>query len=767
MRIVVYSPSDNKEELDKISNALNQLETAITLDGDKLELILTSDELSEVDAEATFGSTESDRTLVRVPHINFSLGIRHVASKIASIIELKSIDNTFVKTIKEIQHVDFTSFKKAIDQCIENGVVCFDFETTGLEFYAGDVPTMLIFSDRPGISHYIVLDREGGVGTAVTKKVCRYLYDHVLMNKEVIKIGQNLKFDITFVRSVIGERVRPVGTLYDTQILSHLINENNRQHNLDSLVLRHEPGYAGFKKAMKNVDWATVPLSDLVPYACKDVHTTLLISATLVAEMVKDQRLVDYYHNLSMPLIYLLADMAFNGVDIDSDMIKEEVRKKEKDIADMEGELLNHPSMQWYLSQKLEIQKKEEREEIELRMLKHKEGSVQYKKYQSRLEQLDDMQVSFNLNSNDQVADFLNAIGVKVKNVDKHTLADHDHPWISLWQAYKQVSKMVSTYYVGILNHSHQNKLYGSFLQTGTVTHRLSSMNPNMQNLPVRSRISEPRAQDALKKVKSFFSVDKGWTFVGADMSQAELRTIANVSGDRTMQNVYLSGMDIHTLTASSITGMSYENFLALKTTDPKTFADHRFGAKGANFGMVYRISAASYIVYLKQQYGIEIDSETEAVHRNSIFGTYKELKKWHNTYVNKAKAFKQVRSLFGTCRRLPDIDSDEGFKRSSAEREAINAPIQETSVQYCLLSMVLINEIAAGLPIYLQLQIHDAVYGKVKDGYVDFTYELFNACFSEPPIELFGIDKKRMVVPMAIDFEVGQSWALLKPYVV
>lgn len=765
MRVELF----NNVVSEKVAEARQMLSTiseAVELEGESLELVLTDDETSDrIAFEVGYYDDFFRPTLKHVPYINLKFGIRHVAQKIAALVEtLLSTTDKYEKKITEVHHKTVDEAISALDNCVSNGIVSFDLETTGLDFYDSAVPTLAVFSDRPGVVNYIVLDREDGVGTKETKRFLTYFVLNVLKNKSVIKVGQNLKFDLLIIKAATGLDVRPFGTLYDTMILSHLLDENSRNHNLESLTLRYEPGYAGFKKAMKGIDWKTVSLEDLVPYACKDCHVTLLIASELVQRLLADKRLVDYYHNMSMPLMYLLVDMAWNGVDVDEQLVADSIEKYENVIAEMQQELLNHPSMVWYLTLKNNTMRAELEEELRTKMAKHKEGGVHHTRYSKQLEELSNYHFQVNLNSDDHVKEFLSAIGIKVAKTDKHTLAEHKHPWIELWQAYKQVAKMVGTYYKGIQKHSHRGKLYGSFLQTGTVTHRLASNEPNLQNLPVRSRIADERAKKALKQVKSFFKVPDGYVFIACDMSQAELRTIANVSGDTTMQNVYLSGQDIHSLTASRILGVSYEKFLEMKKTDPDVFNSSRFGAKGANFGMVYKISPKSYVLYLKQQYGVEITEEDERVHRKAIFGTYDKLSKWHNTYIGKGKKFKQVRSLFGTCRRLPDIDSDEGWKSSAAEREAINAPIQATSAQYCLFSMIVLQELLSGLDVAITLQIHDAVYLRALQELQDFCSEALQVAFSEAPIQLFGITKDRMPVPMAIDIEVGTAWDNVQP---
>jgi DNA polymerase-1 len=676
-----------------------------------------------------------------------------------------------IKTIESVPEMH-----EAVEACHATGVCCFDLETGGLKYWDKDYPiTILAFSPQPGLVYCVPLQHAEAPEYARWTETIMQMFLALLESPNVDKIAHNAKFDVHWLRryhNVFEYR----GRWYDTMLMAHILDEN-RKVGLKDLTRKLYPEYAGYELKFKtDNEWATAPLHQLVPYAAIDVHLTMMLRIQYEQELLKDDRLYRYFRSMSMPVMWLLEELEYNGMPVNRQYLEESVTWAEANIEQMEFELRTNERYLNYEKHRLTITMAAELEKLKEKQAKHKEGAHYYKQYQTKIDAINRGEFEIepiNFNSPDQVEKFIyseQGLGLRdMGTTSRNVLKDFNHEWLDLLMAYKQMNKMLGTYYLPILNMIDENdKLHGNLNQSGTRTGRLSSSEPNLQNLPVRTPLKNKTAIEAVKRVKRFFAATDGDVLLGVDMSQAELRTIANVSGDPTMIKAYLEGIDLHTLTASRIYGCSYEDFLKLKVDKPEVFTLYRTMAKGANFGLVYGAGATTYMAYLAQNYGVIINPDEEKIHRAALFGVYRGLKPWHELYEAKLQKFGYVRTLFGRKRNLPDIfvkgnDRDAWLVRSKALRNAINSPIQGTSAEYCLLAMVLIRWRLHNI-MKLINNIHDATYGTNKPKHNDFVAAVFGETFTKLPIELlFDIGKDRSPVPMGVDISVGPNWADLQ----
>jgi DNA polymerase-1 len=258
--------------------------------------------------------------------------------------------------------------------------------------------------------------------------------------------------------------------------------------------------------------------------------------------------------------------------------------------------------------------------------------------------------------------------------------------------------------------------------------------------------------------VKKAFGTPKGYVIVQGDLSQAELRIIAEYAKETNMIKAYKEDIDLHELTASKVRGMTVEQFREL---DEKEYKRYRYEAKSVNFGYIYLMSAEGYKDYARTNYGIEISIKKARDTRAAFFKTYPRLLQYHNDYINKAKKFGYVRTLFGRKVHLPDIESLNRTKYSHAERNSVNAPIQGTAGEWTIFALALISIRAPWLE--LVNSVHDSIIPYVKKEDRDEAMRIMAEAMENPPIKEY-FDRELSSVEMKVDFEASDtSWGDLK----
>lgn len=562
-------------------------------------------------------------------------------------------DERYLRTLADTPHTYHTvrtaeELRAMCDKISTYAEFSFDTETTGLDPINSRIVGMS-FSVEPYEAWYVPF----GESCAVEyREILRPIFD----NEAIAKIGQNIKFDIMVLRN-LGIEVR--GRKIDTMLLHYLIDAESR-HNMNFLAER----YLSYKpieietligKGAKQLTMDMVSVDRVAEYAAEDADVTLRLKHVLVEEVEK-LGMMELYHRIEEPMIDVLADMELAGVKVDC------------------GALARYA--------------------VELREL--------LDRLESEVREMAD-EPSLNINSSRQLGEVLFA---KLRITDKPKMTKtkqfstdeeylqgfaHDFPIVSKILEYRGVKKLLSTYVEALpeLVNPKTGHIHTSYNQAVTATGRLSSTNPNLQNIPIRDDLGKPiRA--------AFVASDAEHTLVAADYSQIELRLMAHLSADQALIDAFFAGADIHAATAARLYGKQ----------PSEVTSDERRRAKTANFGIIYGISAFG----LAQRLDIP-NREAKALIEN-YFASYPEVKRYMDEAVAKATQQGYVETMFGRRRLLRDITSANRTVRGIAERNAINAPIQGSAADIMKLAMADIARRfkAEGIRSRMILQVHDEV---------------------------------------------------------
>jgi DNA polymerase-1 len=602
--------------------------------------------------------------------------------KYSNLEDLNSIPHTYQLIDTEEKIDDFLAKISVRD------FFCFDTETTGTDVFTCEIVGMS-FSWEEGEAYYVTLP----VNRIETKKIIDK-FKPIFENESVKKIGQNLKFDILVLKNY-GVDVK--GDFFDTMIAHYLIQPELR-HGMDYLAeiyLKYKTiSYEDIcgPKGKNQLHIRQVPINRLSDYACEDADVTLKLKNILEKEL-EANKLNDLFH-IEMALMSVLAKMEYVGVRIDVESLKQaslsissQVEKIEKEIYDMAGFEFNISSPKQVgeiIFDRLKIVDKAK-----------KTKSGQYSTSENVLESLR----------------------------GKHDIIDKI-------LEYRGLKKLLTTYVDALpsLINPRTGKIHTSFNQTVTSTGRLSSSNPNLQNIPIRDEQG--------REIRKAFTADEGCTFLSADYSQIELRVMAHLSEDPNMVEAFNSGYDIHTATAAKI----------FKVPIDEVNSDMRRKAKTANFGIIYGIS----VFGLADRLSISRGEAKELI--EGYFKTYSRVKEYMNESIESAKRDGYVETLLHRKRFLPDINSRNSVVRGYAERNAINAPIQGTAADIIKIAMINIyNRFEKeNIKSEMTLQVHDELNFNVLNS------EL--AKVKEIVIEEMESALKLMV-PLKVDGGIGKNW--------
>ncbi len=525
---------------------------------------------------------------------------------------------------------------------------CFDTETTGLDPYCDRI-VGLSLSVRPFEAWYVPFNRSN-------EKEYADIIRPLFLSESIAKIGQNIKFDIMVMRRA---GVEVAGRLIDTMILHYLLDAESR-HNMNYLAQRYL-SYSPIEietligKGTRQLTMDQVALPIIAEYAAEDADVTLRLKKVLYPAVVAEG-LEELYFTIEEPMIRVLADMELAGVKIDTDALDEYAKE------------LNLKLM------KLEFQIREMTQEPSLNINSPKQlGEVLFAKM--------------------KITDKPKRTKTKQFSTDEEYLQGFakEHKVVELILEYRGVKKLLSTYVEALpqLVNRLSGRIHTSYNQAVTATGRLSSTNPNLQNIPIRDALGRPiRA--------AFIPTDDEHAILSADYSQVELRLMAHLSGDEALISAFAHGEDIHTATAAKLFSKSLE----------EVSADERRKAKTANFGIIYGISAFG----LSQRLDIPRSEAKEII--EGYFASYPKVKSYMDSAIESARADGFVTTLFGRRRFLRDINSRNAIARGLAERNAINAPIQGSAADIMKLAMIAIRRrlLSEGLWSRMVMQVHDEV---------------------------------------------------------
>ena len=567
--------------------------------------------------------------------------------------------------------------------------VCLDTETTSIDAINAQL-VGLSFSVAKGQAWYVAVPRE----TEAAQRMVD-IFKRVYENDTLLKVGQNLKYDLTVLANYGIHLKAP---LFDT-MLAHYLVQPELRHNMDYLAeiylkykTIHIEELIGPKgKNQKNM--ADLAPAEICDYACEDADITLQLMEPLKHEMEKNQ-LTRVFHEIEMPLMPVLAQMERNGVKLDTEALAETGKQFRQRMQQLETEiyeLAGHPFTITSPRQVGEVLF----EELKLNEKAKKTKSGQYSTGEEVLEAI-----------------------------------KHKHPIVEKILAHRALKKLISTYIDALpkLINPATGHIHTSFNQAVTATGRLSSSNPNLQNIPVRG--------DDGREIRKAFVPEPGCIFFSADYSQIELRIMAHLSADEHLVNDFRCGRDIHAATAARIFHKPIE----------EVTRDERRKAKTANFGIIYGISAFG----LAERMEVSRTEAKELI--TNYFTTYPRVKEYMNTSVERARELGYIVTEFGRRRYLPDITSRNAVVRGYAERNAVNAPIQGTAADIIKIAMVHIAQRfeAEGIQSKMILQVHDELNFSVIPSEFDHVKS----------IVIEEMEKAyTMSVPLLADCGEGKNW--------
>lgn len=674
-------------------------------------------------------------------------------------------DNASAMADSSVEYTLIDDLQFLIDMQAE--VLSFDTENTGLRWYQGGCnvrtyrpnlhkgsplfrPRFQIlsmqFSVEPGKAYMLLWDHPEAPIPEQNKPRMRNQLRRLLCNPDTLVVGQNTKYDNVALWKTEGIRFRIGG---DTMMLATLTDENQQEKNLDVLTKIHVPEMAGYADRFnatvdKSRMWE-VPVSTLVPYGCGDSDAALRLYGVLEAKVAEDEKLWNHYCRVSIPGLNAFAGMETKGMHIDEDDALADFKQvMHTDVERVRVELLEQIPRQVkrdviadYTSkpgnrgpEAVEKAVSFTRADFLKQVLfEHPRGfrltPRVFTKSTARLK--DESLREPSVSAKDHLPYFFDTCPFAMQ------LAEYvkDHSLLT-----KSVISFEKKYIVG-------KKVRPTYHLHKAVTGRTSSEDPNGQNYPKRGA----RA----KAYRKMFVAPPGYFVCENDLSQAELRIAACMSGDRTMIDIYNSGGDIHISTACIILNVTAEVFETLAKAIKK---EARQKAKAVNFGFLYGMGWRKFIGYAKTQYNVTFTEDEARRVRSGFFQKYRSLDRWHLSMRAFANRYKYVRSFSGRIRHLPMIESSEEGIRMEAERQAINSPVQEFGSSLGVMSLGRINEEID--PEHLQIVgfIHDAIVYYVRKEYLDWGMKTVKRYMETTPVhEWFGTE---LQVPIVADVGFG-----------
>ncbi len=664
----------NKQALEELFKELEMRTLAQAIIGSLVEK--KSSESGKSMQSSLFDPTESESAISIAPPPAHAVAEKNISNQSHNYITLSNEDEV-INFVREMQNKE---------------LICFDTETTGLDPHSADLV---------GLSFTIASYKAWWIPVSpnrIEAQKTLEILKPILENDKIVKIGQNIKFDI-MILSWYGIEVK--GELEDTMI-AHYLLEPELRHNMDYLAetyLKYQPvsitSLIG-KKGPRQLTMRDVDSEKLAEYAAEDADITYQLYEQIVSKLKSDHKLSDLYRNIEMPLVYVLADMECNGVNLDTDMLnKFSVELRDKIVA-LEDRVFALANTHFNLSSPKQVG------EILFEIIKipykgSKTKTGQYSTDESRLAELaKDYEIA-------------------------QALLDH-----------RSLTKLKSTYVDALpkMVNAKTGHLHSSFNQTIAATGRLSSNNPNLQNIPIRT-------EEGRKIRQAFIPTDSNHILLAADYSQIELRLIAEISGDEAMLDAFIKNLDIHTATAARIYGVALED----------VSSDQRRNAKTVNFSIIYGAGATN----LSQQLDISRNEAKDLI--DQYFKEYKGLKKYMEDVVAFAREKGYVETLMGRRRLLRDINSKNGMARSGAERIAVNTPIQGTAADMIKRAMIDIYDYfkKSSLKSKLVLQVHDElVFDVVKSELEEIKPVILERMINAIP---------NLKVPILVTMDTGETW--------
>ncbi len=584
---------------------------------------------------------------------------------------------------------------RLIKRVKKSGEVSIDLETTSHEPMRAKI-VGISFSPIPHEAYYIPIAHKSSIESRRQLNI-DYVFDgikEVIEDGKIKKIGQNLKYEyIVFER----QGIRLKGIFFDTMIAAHLLDSSKRSYSLDELAkiyLGHKTiTYKDLTGTGKSkIDFEEVDLDRAKVYACEDADVAMILSKKLMPKL-KELNLVKVFEDVHLKLIEVIARMEISGVKVDSSRLYELSLEFARGLDELAKEIYSQVGYKFNLNSPLQLR------EVLFVNLK-----LPKKKLTKKGESSTDVEVLSDLSR-------LHPVPEKVLE-------------------FRGLSKLKSTYVDALpkIINAETGRIHTSINQVGTSTGRVSSSDPNLQNIPIKTEEG--------KRIREAFIPERGFLLLSADYSQIELRLLAHFSGDESLLKAFLAGSDIHNLTASEIFGVS----------EDMVSPEMRRLSKNINFGIIYGISAFG----LAKQLGTSVSVAKN--YMDEYFKRYRKVKQYMEESIKKAQNKGYATTILGRRRLIPELSADDRTTRGFGERTAINTPIQGSAADIMEIAMIRIHDIIKNVfKTRMILQVHDELLFEVYADEVDEVSKIVRK-------EMEGAWK--LNVPLRVDVGVGNNWA-------
>lgn len=613
-------------------------------------------------------------------------------------IQLSLFDNpetSQYKTIKDIEHSYYLienkeDSYKLVSELLLQKEVCFDTETTSLNELEAELVGMAFSWEKH--KGYYVLFPESKELTQEILEIFRPFFE----NSSITKIGQNLKYDIKVLAKY---NIQVLGILFDTMIAHYLLNPDAK-HNMDILsenYLHYSPisieTLIG-KKGKGQLSMRRVPPQEQKEYAVEDTDVTLQLK-NIFEQQLQKYNAEKLFSQIESPLVQVLADMELEGIRIDVPFLKSLSDDIEKDIFSLQQAVYEQAGETFNLSSPKQL------------------GDILFEKLKL-----------ISKPKKTKTGQYATSEEILSELAPKHKI-------VANVLEYRQLQKLQSTYIDALPKevNSTTGRVHTTYMQAVTATGRLSSNNPNLQNIPIRTE----RGQQIRK---AFVPRNEDYTLLSADYSQIELRVIAALSGEKNMIEAFLQNQDIHRSTAAKVFNVDIQSVTR----------EQRSHAKTVNFGIIYGVSAFG----LSNQTELSRSESKELI--DTYYQTYPQLKVFIDKQIHFARENGYVETILGRRRYLPDINSRNQVVRGAAERNAVNAPIQGSAADIIKIAMINIYNLLKDnkLKTKMLLQVHDELIFDVPKNELDFV---------KPLIKKTMEAAYQFAVPLVVDLGVGKNW--------
>ena len=577
-----------------------------------------------------------------------------------------------------------------LEKLLQQNSVCFDTETTGLDALQAEL-VGIAFSWEQQKGYYIALPEDRGETQAIIDA-----FRPFFENPQIEKIGHNLKYDL---KVLLKYDLKVFGPLYDTMIAHYLINPDMR-HNMDVLAetyLNYSPQSITEligKKGKNQGSMRDVPLDQQTQYAVEDADITLQLKHHFEKELA-EAGTTELFNKVELPLVEVLTDMEAEGINLNVDFLNQLSKTLTADIAVLEKDIFAEVGETFNLASPKQL------------------GVILFEKLK-----LVDKPKKTKTGQYSTAEDILSYLA-------------KDHPIVAKILEWRSLQKLENTYVSALPNdlNPQTQRIHTVYNQAVAATGRLSSNNPNLQNIPIRT----PRGQEVRK---AFIPRDNDHILMAADYSQIELRIIAALSKDPAMVKAFQNNEDIHAATAARVFGVPLE----------EVTREQRSNAKTVNFGIVYGVSAFG----LSQQTNLNRTESKELI--DTYYASYPQLKQYISEQVNFAREHGYVATVLGRRRYLKDINSQNAVVRGAAERNAVNAPIQGSAADIIKLAMIQIHQKIKNenWQSKMLLQVHDELVFDV----LKSEREGFEKMVKTEMENAFDIG-----LPLLVDIGFGENW--------